>query len=144
MIKYTRYNKEPPAPARTFRKRSYKDFVGDNFLEDLSHVDWTDVLSCDDLNIATDILTTKLRDILNIHAPWIIFQQRKFFKPWITKEAREMMKERDRLKSKAKDLACRDQQLGIEPSEEQTNAWNEFKKIRNKITNKKNRDEIQD
>ena len=86
-------------------------------MEDLSHVDWTDVLSCDDLDIATDILTTKLRDLLNIHAPWIIFQQRKFFKPWITKDTREMMIERDRLKSKAKDLACRDLELKIEPSE---------------------------
>ena len=52
-----------------------------------------------------------------------------FFNPWITKDTREMMIERDRLKSKAKDLPCRDLELGIEPSEEQKLAWNEFKKI---------------
>ena len=77
MIGYTRYSKEPPAPARTIRKRSYKDFVAADFLADLSHVEWTDVLCCDDIDMATDILTTKLRDVVNIHAPWIIFQQRK-------------------------------------------------------------------
>ena len=142
MIGYTRYTREPPSPARTIRKRSYKNFVPADFLENLSQVDWTEVLCCDDVDIATDILTTKLREVLNIHAPWILFQQRKAFKPWITEEAKEMMKERDILKDKAKDLARRDLELGREPSEEQKLAWNKFKKLRNKITNKKHKDEI--
>ena len=60
--------------------------MGADFLEDLSHVDWTDVLCCNGVDIATNILTTKFIEILNTHAPWIVFQQRKAFKPWITKE----------------------------------------------------------
>ena len=45
------------------------------------------------------------------------------------------MKERDLLKQKAKDLALRDQGAGV--SEEQRSAWKEFKKLRNKINNRK-------
>ena len=53
-----------------------------------------------------------------------------------------MMRERDRLKNKAKDLAKRDSDLGIEASDEQKLAWNHFKIVRNMVTNRKNRDEI--
>ena len=49
------------------------------------------------------------------------------------------MKERDLLKQKAKDLALRDQGAGV--SEEQRSAWKEFKKLRNKINNRKKQDE---
>jgi hypothetical protein len=141
LLGYTRFSKEPTAPARTVRKRSYKNFVAENFLEDMSHVDWTDVLSCVDVDMATDIFTTKIRDILNLHAPWIIFQQRKSFKPWLTQETKEMMDQRDQLKKKAKYLALRDLGAGTEASEEQKTAWADFKKLRNKVTNKKNHDE---
>ena len=139
MISYNRYSKEPPIPARTIRKRSYKNFVPENYLEDLSRVDWTDVLSCDDLDTATEMFTRKLRYILNLHAPWIIFQQRKFFTPWLTEDTKQLMKQRDQLKQRAKELAIRDQ--GQYVSEEQQSAWNEFKKLRNKVNNKKKQEE---
>ena len=47
------------------------------YLEDVAELDWTDVLSCDDLDEATENCTRKLRYVLN--APWIIFRQREFF-----------------------------------------------------------------
>ena len=139
MISYARYSKEPPIPARTIRKRSYKKFVPEKYLEDMAQVDWTEVLTCEDLDTATEIFTSKLRNILNIHAPWIIFQQRKFFAPWITEETKMLMKERDLLKQRFKDLAVRD--LGREVSEDQRAAWTDFKKMRNKVNNIKNNEE---
>ena len=139
MISYTRYNKEPPAPAQTIRKRSYKNFVEEKYLADLAQIDWNDVLCCGDLDMATEILTKKLRYVLNVHAPWIIFQQRKFFVPWLTEETKKMMTQRDQLKRQAKDLALRDQ--GREVSEEQRSVWGEYKKLRNKINNVKKNEE---
>ena len=68
MISYCRYIKEPPVPARTIRKRSYKNFDQAKYIEDVSKIDWTDVLSCNDLDLATEMFTRKLRYILNIHA----------------------------------------------------------------------------
>ena len=49
LISYTRFSKEPPSPARTVRKRSYKNFVPGKYLEDMSKIDWSEVLSCSDL-----------------------------------------------------------------------------------------------
>ena len=137
MISYSRFSKEPPVPARTIRKRSYKNFEPDKYIDDLANVDWTDVLACNDLDTATETFTRKIRYILNVHAPWIIFQQRKFFSPWITEETKQLMKERDKLKQKAKDLALRD----AEVSEEQLSAWEAFKKLRNRINNRKKQEE---
>ena len=139
LISFCRYSKEPPAPSRTIRKRSYKNFNEEKYLDDLSQVDWSDVLQCDDLDTATEMFTRKLKYVLNVHAPWIIFQQRKYFTPWLTEETKQLMKERDQLKQKAKDLALRDQIRGV--TEEQKDAWNEFKKLRNKINNVKKQEE---
>ena len=60
LISYTRFSKEPPSPARTVRKRSYKNFVTEKYLEDMSKIDWSEVLSCPDLDLATDIFTRKI------------------------------------------------------------------------------------
>ena len=119
---YTRFSKEPTAPSRTIRKRSYKKFKEQNFLSELSNVDWSDVLGCVDIDIATAMLTRKLRDVLNNHAPWIVFQHRKYYSPWLTKETKEMMAKRDMLKKKAKDLAVLDLEVGRDASEEQRKA----------------------
>ena len=139
MISYTRYSKEPPVPARTMRKRSYKNFDEKKYLEDLAKVDWSDVLYCDDLDVAAEILTRKLRNLLNVHAPWIVFQQRKFFVPYLTEETKKLMMQRDKLKQEAKDLALRDK--GRHVSVEQRLAWENYKKLRNKINNSKKHDE---
>ena len=142
LIGYTRYTKEPPSPARTIRKRSYKNFNPEKYLEDMSQVDWSEVLSCPDLNLATEIFTRKIKCILDVHAPWIIFQQRKFFSPWITEETKELIKHREELKQRAKDLAVRDRDLGhVSVSEEQAEAWLQFKQLRNRITNQKRNEE---
>ena len=91
MVSCTRYSKEPPEPACTIRKRSYKTFNEEKYLADLAKVDWTDVLTCEDQDLADETLTKKLRYLLNIHASWIIFQKRKFFAPWLTDEMKDMM-----------------------------------------------------
>ena len=142
MIGYTRYSKVPPAPARSVKKRSYKNFDSAKFLEDLSFVTWDDVLSCPDLDLATEIFTYKFKSVLDIHAPWIRYQQRKFFCPWLTEEMRKLMIQRDRVKKHAKELAMRDISCAGNVSDEQKEAWSQFKILRNKINNLKKNEEI--
>jgi hypothetical protein len=72
MIGFTRLSKAPPEPPRTIRKRSYKDFNKENFLHELGCVDWTDVLICADLDLAVFLFTTKFKNVLNNHAPWVV------------------------------------------------------------------------
>ena len=58
-----------------------------------------------DIDAAVDIFTSKFRSVLNQHAPWIIFQLRKSFCPWLTEATKELMTQRDLWKVKARDLA---------------------------------------
>ena len=79
----------------------------------------------------------------NAHAPWVKFQKRKLFCPWLTKETKEtmqIMQQRDKLKQRSKDLALRDSNLNV-VSEEQQQAWKEFKDMRNKVNNTKTNNE---
>ena len=138
MISYTRYSKGPSTPSRTIRRRSYKTFVESDYLADLRATNWTDVLATEDLDIAVDILTRKINFVLDQHAPWKVFQLRKNFCPWVTEETKELMKERDSWKDKAKKLAT----LNPGPvTAEQRQAWLEYKKLRNKINNLKGSEE---
>ena len=54
------------------------------------------------------MLTEKLVNVLNVHAPWIMFQQRSHFSPWITIDTTNVLKGRDKLKEKAKVMASAD------------------------------------
>ena len=45
-----------------------------------------------DLDMAVYIFTEKFKFVLNHHAPWIIFQLRKNYSPWLTKETKDLMK----------------------------------------------------
>ena len=73
MLSYVRYSKNPPSPARTIRRRSYKNFVEEEFLTDLSSVDWSEVYASNDIDTAVEIFSEKFRFFINQHAPWIIF-----------------------------------------------------------------------
>ena len=135
IIGIIRLQKEPPQPAQTVRKRSYKTFVKQNFLDELSSVDWTDVLTCVDLDNAVAIFTSKFKNVLNKHAPWVIFQRRKIFSPWITKQTKDLMEERDKWKEKAKQCAQNNRNVFSCPGEVQ--AWKQCAYFRNKVNNSK-------
>ena len=62
-----------------------------DYLRDVSRMDFTDVYCCRDVDAAAELLTSKLVEVLDNHAPWIVFQQRKNFRPWITAETVELM-----------------------------------------------------
>ena len=125
LISYIRYSKEPPSQAKTVRKRSYKSFDAEKYIADLNQTDFTEVLICHDIDKAVAILTEKIKQVLDRHAPWVIFQQRKNFAPWLTGSTLEMMKERDALKAKASKLAAKGQNA--------SELWSKYKRLRNTI-----------
>ena len=135
LIGFVRFSKPSIEVSRTIRQRSYKMFEKEQFLSDLAEIDWSDVLCCPDVETATEIFTNKFRAILDYHAPWIVFQKRKWHKPWISEQTINLMKERDMLKRVAINLS--QQNCSLEPSQEEINAWNQFKSLRNKINNLK-------
>ena len=100
-------------------------------------VDWSCVYLSRDLDEAVLHFTNSFNRILNIHAPWIKFQKRKNFSPWLTKSTIELMNQRDKAKQKYEMLvtssSCRDDQV---------EAWQDFKKLRNTVNNRKKYEEI--
>ena len=102
IICVTRLTKNPPIPSRTIKKRSYKNFDKKSFLEDLKQQNWSDVLNIFNLEESVEVFTIMFRNILNKHAPLIVFQERKNHAPWITEETKVMMKNRDKYKEEAK------------------------------------------
>ena len=74
IIGYTRYSKEPPAPARIIKRRSYKNFESKKFLEDLALLTWEEILSCLDIDLATDIFTSSFKSVLDIQFLTILRQ----------------------------------------------------------------------
>ena len=126
IIGFTRLSRKPPEVSKTIRKRSYKWFEKEQFLSDLSEIDWSDVLACPDLDYATELFTRKFKFVLDQHAPWILYQERKNYKPWITKETLDLMKERDYWKGFATKLSLSNND---QASIEEQNAWVKFKKF---------------
>ena len=125
----------PPASARTIRKRTYKNFVENDFIDDMKKVDWSDVYQCQDVHLAAEIFSRKFAEVLNHHAPWVIYQERKNYAPWLTDQTKELMIKRDNHKKKAEEFAS---------AGDDTNAseyWSLFKQLRNKVNNKKKAEE---
>ena len=129
LIGYTRYSKLPPQPSCTVRKRSYKNFDNDRYLKDLRSVNWSEVYSCLDVNHAAEVLVCKSNQVLDVHAPWVVYQKRKNYAPWLTSTTLKIMAERDAAKANAAHLAAQ----GIDASDE----WKQFKSLRNKVNNRR-------
>ena len=138
-ISYIRYSKEPRPPPRTIRKRSYKNFNSEAYLYEVSQIDFTDVYCCLDVDEAANLLTEKLVHVLDKHAPWIIYQQRKHYAPWVTPETKKLMNERDQFKKQAKDIASLE---GRDASTEQAVLWGKYKKLRNFLNNQAGQEEV--
>ena len=131
-VLYTRYSKEPKSPAKTKRKRSYKGFDEEKYKSDVSKINFGAVYSQKDVDMAARVLTDLLVNVLNDNAPWILFQERNHYAPWISNDTANLMKKRDELKEKAKN-SC---------AQAQMDAWENYKKIRNKVTNRLKQEEI--
>ena len=128
IVSYVRFSKEPPEPAKTIIKRSYKSFDDDKFLSDLRAVDWLPVFLSKDVDSAVDLFTSLFSSVLDVHAPWVKFQKRKNHAPWITEETKELIRKRDEWKRISMDIA---QQGGDSTCHSLTQAWSQYKKFRN-------------
>ena len=108
-------------------------------MADIAEIDWSDILTTIDLDAAVNLFTNKFKEVLNFHAPWILYQQRKHHKVWISKETKELMAERDKWKRKATALSIENR--GLQSSQEEVEAWSEYKIIRNRVNNLKKNEE---
>ena len=87
------------------------------------------VYLCPDVDDSTAVFTQIFKSVLDKHAPWIVFQHRKRFVPWLTEETEKMMKTRNELKWEAIKK--------VKEGEDSSHVWAEFKKLRNEINNRR-------
>ena len=76
IVCFTRYCKVPPTPARVIHKRSYKNFILEEYLSDMKNIDWIHVYLARDLDHAVECFTEKVNYVLDKHAPWLKFQKK--------------------------------------------------------------------
>ena len=77
----------------------------------------------DDVNVAVDIFTKKISQILDRMAPVKVFQNRRKYVPWLSKETKSLMTFRDNLLAQAQTSGCKE-------------GWKRFKEVRNRVTSK--------
>ena len=135
IVCFTRYTKVPPIPGRVIHKRSYKHFDQEEFLRDIKNIDWSDVYMARDIDDAVAFFTSKFSWILDRHAPWVKFQKRKHFCPSLTDKTLDLIKKRDAAKKRFDVLSG---SAGLDKNI----AWDEFKKLRNKVNNLKKQDAV--
>ena len=114
---------------RYCKKRSYRNFDEKIFLEEVDKISWWDVYSSGDVDIAVDIFTNKLTDILDRMAPVKKFQIRVKYAAWLSEDTKKMMAERD--------LA----QLTASSSGAESD-WIAYRRLRNQVTSQLRRDKL--
>ena len=114
---------------RYVRKRSYKNFVEAEFKAAVKNIKWFEVYSCQDADLAVDIFTTKLTDILDKMAPVKTFQVRTKYAAWVSDSTKEKIKARD-----AAQVTAATSQLEED--------WDIYKRLRNNLSVVKKKEKL--
>ena len=116
--------------ARYVKKRSFKEFDESDFLQKIRDTSWWDVYRSTDTDEAVHIFTHKVNTILDQVAPVKTFQVRKKYCPWLSKETKELIRERNKA------------QAILSENKTEFNL-NKFKHLRNKVTKALKNEKVQ-
>ena len=104
--------------------RSFKRYNKEKFRSEVAGIPWSVVESFDDLNDAVSAWNTLFIDVANRHAPIKKLRTKCAIKPWITKELKDVMAERDYAYKVAKRSGGKQEM------------WDNYRKLKN-LTNRK-------
>ena len=130
LVQVTRYTKNIRQNIRYCMKRSYKHFDEAEFLEEVKNISWWDVYSSNDVDIAVDIFTGKLTEILDRMAPIKKFQIRSRYASWLSSSTKEKMKIRDQAQHTAGTSGL-------------AQDWAMYRKMRNEVTSCLRKDKVE-
>ena len=122
MILAIRKTKKVVTKPRILKKRSFKNFNPQSFIQAVMKISWLDVYLCEDVDQAVHLLTVKLNKVLDEMAPVRVFQVRTHYAPWMSQSTKEQIVERDLAQKKAAETKSEDD-------------WRIFKQLRNNINN---------
>jgi hypothetical protein len=104
------------------RKRHFKHFNDNEFLNDLNEIDWNEISSSDDPNVMWSMWLTNFTQILDKHAPFKKKRLGKKKSPWITPDVVQKMGARDYLKKQY-------------DKNRNNELWKQYKNARNDVNN---------
>ena len=119
----TRFSKSLQRNVRYIRKRIFKNFDQNQFKEEVKELKWWDVYSCECVNTAVGLLSSKLTAILDRLAPMKKIQIRACYAPWLSEESKLLMKQRDDAQKQAARTKSSDD-------------WRTYKGLRNSVNNR--------
>ena len=124
-ISIVKSSKEIRSSPKTTKKRIYKNFSKDQFLNEIKEAQerglFEDMFDQNDVDKATEIFTAVFKEILEKHAPLRVIQNRTNYIPYISNDIKEAMDKRDKLKVAASKTGNLDD-------------FNQYKTERNKVT----------
>ena len=121
LILGVRYANLIKSSTRYVKKRSYKHFEESKFLEEVRNISWWDLYLETEVNEAVDLFTNKINRILDQMAPVKKFQTTRKYCPWLTKEIKDLIKQRNEAQ---KEMSENKTAENIE----------KYKNLRNKVT----------
>ena len=116
---------------KTIIKRSMKNFTEQRWKECLVRKNWEKLAETEDIEQMTEDLTKLITEALDECAPMTKFKLNTNYKHGLTKETKELIKERDNLRKEIK----------RSPNEKKT-IHERYKKLRNRVTNEIRMDRI--
>ena len=133
-IMVTKFSREVKTQPKTIKKRNYKNFSIEGFLNDVNanvaNKSFDKVLNNQNIDEASALFSGIFGSILNRHAPLKVFQVRNNYSPSISAETKQMTKARDDLRKEAADEDCNEK-------------FDAFKRLRNRINAKLETDETE-
>ena len=124
MIFVTRYSKSISHNVRYVKKRIFKNFNADGFIADVKLISWwACVYSCTSASQAAANLSGELSKALDRWAPVRKIQVRQNYRPWVSKETKELINQRNY----AQEVASRTNDV---------DDWRKYKNIINSVVNR--------
>ena len=110
----------PRSIPRIIESRQYKNFVPDDFVNDMALVPWDTIEQIDNPTGAWEVWKQSFLAVANLHAPVKKRRVRNSNAPWLTPEIKRLMWERDRIK-----------RIAIVTSDQLK--WAEYRRLRNHV-----------
>ena len=108
-----KFSKNVKSKPNTVKKRSYKDFIIEDFLTDVMESEINQaVTNCKDIDEAALEFETRFKKILDFHAPVKVFQMRRNYNRYLSEETKLLIDERKVMKEEMTKHG--DKQLGKE------------------------------
>ena len=126
----------PKSKPEIFSFRSFRHFIEEDFVKDLSSVQWDGIFSKeDDVECSWKKFKETFTGLTNKHAPYVSVRKKQSGSPWITTGYLALARDRDYHKRKFTEMKKKSTETGQTDNGSLNELWEKFKSLRNKANN---------